>query len=72
MEGIGILARIFMRIMQSLAVLVALASTLGACAIIARFPKPVSITDPVALGILGLLLLGFFSTWFWHESNLKS
>lgn len=72
MEGMGILARMGLRIMQSFAFLVAITSTIGACAVIAKLPKPVSITDPVALGLLGLLLLGFFSTWFWHESNLKS
>lgn len=72
MEGIGILARMWVRFMHLITLLVAFASTFGACAIIAMFPKPTSIMDPLALGLLGLLLLGFFATWRWHEANLKS
>ena len=71
MEGIGILARMWVRLMHLITLLVVFASTLGACAIIAMFPKPTSITDPLALGLFGLLLLGFFATWYWHEVNFK-
>jgi len=71
MEGIGTLARMWMRFIHLITLLVAFASTLGACVIIAKFPQPTSITDPQAIGSLGLLLLGFFATWRWHEANFK-
>lgn len=68
-QGLGAIASACLAIINRLAGVVAILCTVGACVAIPQMEKSGSITDPNALTLIGLLVLGFLASYVWFETQ---